>query len=214
MSAHRLVLASASPRRAELLRLLGMRHIVRPVAIDETDARFERGSPAERVCNLARSKARTFTEWLPGDTVIGCDTLVFLDGRPLGKPDNRNQAAHFLRRLSGRNHYVLSGVALIKYADCGACYQEVYDSDCTRVRMRHLDGTDIESYLHTGEYRDKAGAYAIQGIGARLVYSIDGDYSNVVGFPCGLFLRLLNHLESHPGEVSKKNNDSLLTHDE
>ncbi len=178
MESPRLYLASASPRRAELLRQIGVRFAVCPADLDE---RVLAGEPAgDYVLRLARAKAMAVLEQLgkpAGIRVLGADTCVQLDGQILGKPAGRAEARHMLERLSGRTHEVLTGVAL-----AGG---QSMDSQlvCTRVRFRPLAAAEITAYWATGEPQDKAGAYAIQGYGAVFVQHLEGSYSGVVGLP-------------------------------
>ncbi len=182
----RLVLASASPRRRELLAALGLAPAVRPAAVDETPLAGE--PAADCVLRLARAKAEAAAN--PGELVLAADTLVVLDGEILGKPAGADEAAAMLARLAGRDHLVLTGVA-VRDADAGATAGAV---ESTRVTLGSLDAPRISAYVATGEPLDKAGAYAIQGLGALFVERIDGNYSNVVGLPLPLTRRLFAEL--------------------
>ena len=182
----RLVLASASPRRRELLAALGISARVRPAAVDETPLDGE--PAADCVVRLARAKAHVDAR--PGELILAADTLVVLDGRILGKPAGPEEAAAMLARLAGRDHLVQTGVA-VHDADSGATAAAV---ETTRVTLAALDARRIAAYVATGEPLDKAGAYAIQGLGALFVESIDGNYSNVVGLPLPLTRRLFAEL--------------------
>ena len=172
-----LVLASASPRRSALLTQIGVRHRVLPSHIDETRQPDE---PVDRcVMRLAEAKARQVAERL-GDTavpVLGADTAVVVDGIMLGKPIDRADALAMLARLSDAAHEVLSAVAL---AHAGAVHSRLSRSV---VRFRALQSAECEAYWDSGEPRDKAGAYAIQGRGAVFVQSLQGSYSGIVGLP-------------------------------
>ncbi len=179
----RLILASASPRRSDLLASLGLRFEVRPVVVDESPRAGER--PAELVERLAGEKARARAE--PGELVVGGDTVVVLDGTVLGKPADRADAAEMLSALAGREHEVLSGIAVVSGDD----RRLATDVERTRVRMTPLDAERIGWYVDTGEPMDKAGSYAIQGLGAAFVESIDGSYTNVVGLPLAALRRLM-----------------------
>ncbi len=181
-----LVLASASPRRRELLAALGLTPPVRPLDIDET---VLDGEPAaECVLRLARAKAEADAR--PGELVLAADTLVVLDGRILGKPSGPEEAREMLTALAGRDHLVMTGVAL-RDADTDRTAAAV---ETTRVTIAPLTPSRIARYVATGEPLDKAGAYAIQGLGALFVERVDGNYSNVVGLPlpltAGLFAEL------------------------
>ena len=182
----RLVLASASPRRRELLAGLGLRPPVRPVDVDETPLDGE--PAADCVLRLARAKAAADAR--PGELVLAADTLVVLDGEILGKPSGARQAVAMLERLAGRDHLVMTGVALRD----GGSGAEAAAVETTRVRVAPLSRQQIADYVATGEPLDKAGAYAIQGLGALFVEAIEGNYTNVVGLPLPLTRRLAAEL--------------------
>ena len=171
-----LVLASASPRRSELLAQIGVRFRQRAVDIDETPRQHE--SAEDYVRRLALEKARAVWHELGDDEVLvlGADTAVVVDGRPLGKPADLVHAREMLRRLSGCAHRVLSAVALVGEREA------LRVSDST-VWLRSLSDDEIDAYWHTGEPRDKAGAYAIQGLAAAFVERLEGSYSGVMGLP-------------------------------
>jgi septum formation protein len=178
-----LVLASASPRRSDLLRAAGL---VFEVAAADVDESAEPGEgPDAHVERLALAKARRIADRRPGDVVLGADTVVTIDGLILGKPLDRADAEAMLRRLSGRTHQVVTGVAVAKGHD------EVRGLDRTLVHFTHLTEEDLAWYLDSGEAFDKAGAYGIQGRASRFVDRIEGSYSNVVGLPVSLVVRLL-----------------------
>jgi septum formation protein len=179
----RLILASASPRRAELLASAGFDFDISPVVLDENPRADE--PPGPHVARLAASKARAVSRQHPGALVLGADTVVVVDGRILGKPAGDRQAAEMLRMLSGRQHEVLTGVALCNGA---RCLEEVVT---TSVRFRALSDAEIEWYIASGEPRDKAGAYAVQGLASRFVDRLEGSYSNVVGLPVATVYGLL-----------------------
>jgi septum formation protein len=181
-----LILASASPRRRELLGGLGLRFTVRAADIDETPRPGE--DPAATVLRLARQKAAA--EAHPGELVLAADTVVVIDGELLGKPRDPEDARAMLARIAGREHTVLTGVALVE-PDRDRRVSEVASS---RVRMAPLTSDRIASYVATGEPLDKAGSYAVQGIGALFVEEIFGNYTNVVGLPLPLTLRLVRGL--------------------
>jgi septum formation protein len=180
-----IILASASPRRAELLTAAGISFLARPVDVDETRLPTETAEACAR--RLARAKAEAVAR-PPGAIVLGADTLVVIDGDPLGKPVDDGEAAAMLRRLSGRTHEVVTGVALLH--DAGADVDLV----STSVTFERLSEREIAWYVATGEPRDKAGAYGIQGGAARFISRIDGSYSNVVGLPVELVYRRLRAL--------------------
>ena len=178
-----LVLASASPRRADLLRQMGLEVRVLPPNVDEA---YLAGESAEaHVERLARAKAEAVSASVPGALVVGGDTVVVREGVVLGKPVDGEQAVSMLLGLSGRTHVVLSGIAL---AGPGGTVSAVGRA---AVRFRRFGREEAEAYVATGEPLDKAGAYGIQGRGAALVEGIDGDYYTVVGFPIVRFLELL-----------------------
>lgn len=177
-----LTLASASPRRSEILRGLGLDFEVRPADIDET--RFEGESPAVYVERVARSKAGHHQP--PNGLTVAADTIVVIDGAVLGKPETPDEAAEMLARLAGREHEVLTAVALLDGAT-GALESVIERS---RVRIAPLTASEIDWYIATGEPLDKAGSYAIQGLGSLFVESIEGNYTNVVGLPVPALYRL------------------------
>ena len=181
-----LVLASASPRRQELLRNAGIAFVVHPADVPEVPLEGE--LPRSFAERLAREKARAVFLQRPGDVILGADTIVVVDGQILGKPRDRADAARMLRLLSGRKHEVITGVCLGGPAKDG--FDDVR-SESTLVVMEHLGDDDIRSYVATGEPMDKAGAYAIQGIASRWISRIEGDYFNVVGLPVALVYRML-----------------------
>jgi septum formation protein len=179
----RLVLASASPRRADLLTQLGLEAELRPAMVDERLIPGE--GPAAHVERLAREKAQSVAREVPGALVIGGDTIVVDGGQVLGKPASDVEAVAMLVRLSGHTHEVLSGVAV---AGPRGVSSSVGRAD---VRMRAFTRADAEAYVATGEPLDKAGAYGIQGRGAALVQEIRGDYYTVVGLPVSHLVALL-----------------------
>ncbi|MFK4754519.1 Maf family protein [Oceanobacter antarcticus] len=171
-----IVLASASPRRQELLRQIGVPHQVAPADIDETPVANE--NPSEYVVRMAETKARVVAAQLDAvTTVLAADTSVILDGCILGKPENPEHHRVMLQQLSGNTQQVLSAIAVVSGSRCDI--QVVM----THVTFRQLDDGLISRYLACGEGDDKAGGYGIQGKGAVLVASIHGSYSNVVGLP-------------------------------
>jgi septum formation protein len=182
----RLILASASPRRAELLRVAGFPFDVFPVAVDEA---FHAGETAEHaVRRLAETKAAKAASTHAGAFVLGADTTVVIDDTPLGKPADDEDAARMLRMLSGRAHEVLTGVCI------GRDEQRLVRVERTRVRVAKLTEPEIAWYISTREPRDKAGAYAVQGLASRFIEGIDGSYSNVVGLPIASVYELLREL--------------------
>jgi len=184
-----IILASASPRRQEILNMLGIPFEARP-APDEppTDRHLP---PHKAVMEVARYKAEYISRlYSANHTVIGADTAVSIDGELLGKPESENAAAEMLRRLSGRTHTVYTGVWV-----CGCPHgheKSAGFTDATDVTFYPLSPQDIEWYISTGEPMDKAGAYGIQGKGLRLVKSITGDFYNVMGLPAARLYRFLS----------------------
>jgi septum formation protein len=182
-----IVLASASPRRAELLASAGIRFSIRPADIDETQLPGE--TPAHYVERLAREKAAAVAAIEPeAQLVLGSDTTVVIDGEIAGKPADPEDAAQMLRRIAGRWHEVLTGVALVRGRDV------LSDVVSTRVRFAPMSEKEIEWYAASGEPDDKAGAYAIQGIASLFVERIEGNYSNVVGLPVAAVYRLAREM--------------------
>ncbi|WP_373498292.1 nucleoside triphosphate pyrophosphatase [Desulfococcus sp.] len=174
---HRLILASQSPRRKYLLQKAGLVFQVIPSSVDEGAVPLS--DPAAYVKTLARAKALDVAARHPDAWVIGADTIVLIDGAILGKPGSKHEAREMLRHLSGQTHQVYTGYALCRHAPA----RMITDAVKTDVLFKTLSETEIEWYIRTGEPFDKAGAYAIQGLGTFLVRSIHGSYTNVVGLP-------------------------------
>ena len=179
----RLILASNSPRRLDVLRQLGLDPSVRSPAIDESCIEGE--SPEAYVERLARSKAEAVAETELDALVIGGDTIVVSEDRLLGKPEDEDRAIEMLLSLAGRKHLVLTGLAISGQDGTVSAVSG------TEVRFRSFTEAEARRYVMSGEPMDKAGAYAIQGLGAALVAEIVGDYYTVMGFPIGTFLDLL-----------------------
>jgi septum formation protein len=177
----RLVLASSSPQRRAILEQLGIPFELRPVHVEE----LEEGDPeAVARTNAERKAVASASAGGPGELVLGVDTIVALEGEIYGKPPDERAATATLRRLGGRTHEVFSGIALVQD---GATRSAVAR---TAVRFRPLDEAAIARYVEAGEWRGRAGGYAIQGRGALLVAAIDGDYLNVVGLPVAALVDL------------------------
>jgi septum formation protein len=188
MAPEPLILASRSPQRRAILEQLGVEFRVEEPRVEEVHSGDPRGVVLENALRKARSvPARA------GQPVVGVDTAVVLDGRLFGKPGDRAEAETFLRRLSGRGHEVVSGIALCRDGE------ERSSLAVTRVRFRLLEQGELDWYLDSGEWEGRAGGYAIQGRGAALVAGIEGDYSNVVGLPVTALLELA------PGLLKKAN---------
>jgi septum formation protein len=175
VSGCRVVLASASPRRRDLLNLIGIAHEVRPANIDETMR--PREAPRRYAERLAREKASAISTRDPDLITIGADTVVVINRKVLGKPADPSDAARMLRMLSGREHTVITAVAVSRGRKLRSAIEEV------RVKFRRLRGDEIDEYIAMGEPMDKAGAYGIQGYGATIVERIEGDYFAVMGLP-------------------------------
>ena len=196
----RLILASASPRRRELLERLGLPFEVRPSGIEEPLAA---GVPASTLATtLARAKAADIADRLraAGEAalVLGADTLVVLDGQPLGKPTSQDDARAMLRALRGRSHEVVTAVVV---RDADPAGRELTEAVVSQVLMRNYTDDEIAAYVATGEPDDKAGAYAVQGRGRRLVSRVDGCYTNVVGLPLRTTARLLQAFGLRPASI-------------
>jgi len=179
------ILASASPQRREMLERLGVPFEVRVSGVEE----IVHGDPAELVLANALLKARSVAT--AGSIVIGCDTDVVIEDRLIGKPEDEVRAHEYLAQLSGRTHRVLSGLAVLGPGDDQA-RTGVLES---LVTFRELDTAEIERYLASGEWRGRAGGYAVQGRGSSLVASVEGDIANVIGLPVGLLLELAPELD-------------------
>jgi septum formation protein len=180
----RIILSSASPRRAEILRTVGWPFETLPLDIDETRAAGE--DAVTYVQRLARAKAEAAVLRYPASMIVAADTVVLIDAEILAKPLDEDDAGRMLRQLSGRWHQVLTGVAFIdgKSAEIRVTYEK------TEVKFAVMSQAEIDWYVASGEPMDKAGAYAIQGLGARFIEGIRGDYFNVVGLPVRLLYQL------------------------
>ncbi len=176
-----LILASKSPRRCELLKFITSDFVIKSADVDET---LPKGiSPSDAVLYLSRIKAEPFQN--EKDVIIGSDTVVAINGEILGKPKNDENAKEMLKMLSGKSHSVFTGVTIITPKEKKSFFCE------TKVKFFDLSDEEIENYIKTGESKDKAGAYGIQGFGSVLVEKIDGDYFNVVGLPVSRLYREL-----------------------
>jgi septum formation protein len=191
MLKEKLILASQSPRRAEILTTVGWPFEAIAANIDET--RYESEDALSYVTRLARTKAETVArQTQPRSLVLGADTVVVIDEEILGQPRDDDDARRMLSLLSGKWHQVITGVALLRQADD---LQAVVRQQATRVRFAELSREQIDWYVATGEPRGKAGAYAIQGKGALLIEEIQGDYFNVVGLPVRLVYELATSMQ-------------------
>ena len=183
----KVILASGSPQRKEILERLEIDFEVRVSGVEEVI----HGDPAEVVLANALLKARSVAETAPGSVVIGCDTDVVLEDHIIGKPEDEKRAREYLAQLSGRSHRVLSGLAVI-----GPERDQVRTGVAeSSVRFRELGKTEIDRYLASGEWQGRAGGYAIQGRGSALVAGVEGDIANVIGLPVGLLLDLAPELD-------------------
>lgn len=181
-----LILASASPRRKELMELISPNFRIEPADIDES---IDQDIPLRQMPEYLADKKAAYVHSLhPDDIVIGCDTGVFIDNQMIGKPKSDQAAFEILKLLSGRTHYVITGCAVYK-GDKVTRFSQV-----TEVEFYPLSNEEIKAYIATGEPSDKAGAYGIQGKGALLVKQIKGDYFNVVGLPVALLNKKINSL--------------------
>lgn len=186
--ANRLILASKSPRRYDLLKQLGLDFEVIPSKIEEDFVPNE--SPLEHVIRLAEAKALDVANQYQGRWVIGADTIVYVDGTILGKPKSREEALEMLRLISGKEHRVLSGIC-VSHLKKGKRERETVE---TAVRVKVLSPVEMDWYVRTGEPFDKAGGYGIQGIGSFMIESINGSYTNVVGLPLCELMQMLVRL--------------------
>ncbi len=183
-----LILASKSPRRCELLKQVGLDFEVIPSGVTEDFSNKE--SPREHVLRLAEAKAREVASKYLDRWVVAADTIVYINGSILGKPKNQKEALEMLHRLSGKEHWVLTGFCV--------CHSGKGENDKgavqTAVRVKTLTSVEMDWYVKTGEPFDKAGGYAIQGIGSFMIESIQGSYTNVVGLPLCELIQMLNRL--------------------
>jgi len=183
----KLILASKSPRRSDLLKQAGLTFSIIPSEFDESSVTMS--DPESYVRTLAKSKATDISKKHPDSWVLGADTIVLIDDSILGKPGSKDEARSMLKQLSGKTHQVITGYCLC----CQTQNDIISETVKTDVRFKTLSDTEIEWYIQTGEPFDKAGAYAIQGIGTFLVKSINGSYTNVVGLPiCEVMELLIN----------------------
>jgi septum formation protein len=192
----KLILASKSPRRAEILRAVGWEFEAIAADIDET--RYASEDAVSYVKRLAQTKAETVAKKTPERLVLGADTVVLIGDEILGQPRDDEDARRMLQMLNGQWHSVLTGVALVAAAQSSASArsQVVVDHETTGVRFAEMSSGEIDWYVSTGEPRGKAGAYAIQGRGALFIEEVQGDYFNVVGLPVRLVYELLDRMRS------------------
>jgi nucleoside triphosphate pyrophosphatase len=186
---YKIVLASSSPRRKELLAALGLEfEVIHPLSLETL---HDNESPEEFALRISAEKARSVSANLEdGCIVMGADTIVTVDGEVLGKPGDPEEAASMLRKLSGREHHVYTAFSIVRPKD-EILHSQIVD---TKVLVKTLAASEIEGYIKTGEPMDKAGAYGIQGIGSFMVSGIEGSYTNVVGLPMVELLEALKKL--------------------
>lgn len=185
----KLILASGSPRRAEILEAVGWPFEMVAANIDES--RFESEAAVPYVKRLAQAKAEAVAKKLPSGLVLGADTVVLVEGKILGQPQNPEDARRMLKLLSGRWHEVLTAVALLRAGE----NRSVVEHERTRVRFAEMSAAEIDWYVETGEPRDKAGAYAVQGQAALFIEEVQGDYFNIVGLPVRLVYKLARKIQ-------------------
>ena len=185
----KVILASASPRRKEILKLVGINFIQIPADVDETILLSDHSNPKRFVKKITMQKCKTVYEKLDSDCiVIAADTIVYSNKKILGKPKNQQEAIIYLKQLSGKKHIVYTGIA-IAYD-----FRYVYDVAKTYVTFKNLSDEEISEYISCKEPMDKAGAYGIQGLGAQFVENISGCYFNVMGLPINIFYNLISSL--------------------
>ena len=191
-----MILASASPRRKEILENFGFSFKTIVKNIDETS---DKTHAEEKILEIAEKKARAAAIDFPDENVVGADTVVVVDGKILGKPKNKEEAFSMLKSLSGRNHEVITAFSFINI-NKNISYS---DYEITKVYFKNLTDDEINWYINTKEPMDKAGAYGIQGKGAFFVEKIEGDFFSVMGFPLGKFVRFLNKTGFNLNDLEK-----------
>lgn len=182
----KIILASSSPRRKELLNKFNLKIDIYPADIDEVYNKNE--TPEQIAMSLALKKALWVEKFFHEEIIISADTIVVLEGRILNKPRDENHAFHMLKALSGKEHKVITGLSILR----AKTNLKVIDFETTIVKFRHISDSKIKRYIETKEPMDKAGAYGIQGYGEVLIERVNGSYSNVVGLPLGKLDFLLN----------------------
>lgn len=191
-----MILASASPRRKEILENFGFSFKTIVKNIDETS---DKAKAEEKILEIAEKKARAAAIDFPDENVIGADTVVVVDGKILGKPKDEKEAFSMLKSLSGRSHEVITAFSFINI-NKNISYS---DYEITKVYFKNLTDDEINWYINTKEPMDKAGAYGIQGKGAFFVEKIEGDFFSVMGFPLGKFVRFLNKTGFNLNDLEK-----------
>ena len=185
----KLILASQSPRRKELLEKCGIPFVTEPADIDETLE--PEGTLVGQIGILSRRKAMAVLSQHPDAVVLGSDTIVAVDGKILGKPENEEEAADMLRQLAGRTHQVITGVCLISRK------KEYVDVSVSNVTFAPMTEEEIREYIATGECMDKAGAYGIQGYGGKYITHIDGDFYAIMGLPLNLVYEEMKNINDY-----------------
>ena len=191
----KIILASGSPRRRELLEQIG---IPFEVKVSEADEAISQADPGRLVEELSYRKAKAVADKEAQGTVLGADTIVWQDGEVLGKPADRADAHRMIQELQGREHSVFTGVTIIRKGVPGKSDQKISFHRETKVFVHQMEEEEIEAYLNTGEAFDKAGAYGIQGAFAAYVDRVEGDYQTVVGLPVSAVYQALRNLEKTP----------------
>lgn len=193
-----IILASKSPRRKELLERLNLNFEIIVSQVDEDS--FKENTPYELVERLAYEKANSILQLTDKDSIIiGSDTVVVFDNQILGKPNDEHQALIYLKKLSGKRHFVYSGIAILD----SKTNKKYVTHEVTEVYMKELNDEEISSYIKTGEPLDKAGAYGIQGVGSIFIEKIVGDYYNVMGLPLNKLYRGLNEIGVNYFKIKK-----------
>jgi len=199
MSIEPLILASASPRRHQLLKQYEIEHVVHPAGCIEPEPQFNSGkTPAEFACYAAEIKALDLVDSYPNRIILAADSVVSLNGKILGKPADKSESRDMISSLSGNIHLFITGMYMILPSG-----QTLKDSSITRVTFRNLSEAEIDWYVSSNDGCDKAGAYGIQSLGGVLVESISGDWHNVVGLPIPLLIKWLH--ENCPGYWPSRN---------
>ena len=193
----KIVLASGSPRRKEILENMNLKFDIIKSEIEETIVENE--SPEELVKRLSYEKAHDIASKNLDSIVIGADTIVVLNNNVLGKPKDEDEAFNMLKQMSGKEHDVITGISIL----CLGLKKEINDYCASKVKFKNLSDEEIYSYIRTGECLDKAGAYGIQGKGAFFVEKIEGDFFSVMGFPLGKFVRFLNKTGFNLNDLEK-----------
>ncbi|MCR5525838.1 MAG: Maf family protein [Lachnospiraceae bacterium] len=186
-STKEIILASASPRRQELLRQIGINFMV---IVSDSEEEYSSNDPEKAAEEISFGKARNVAEKCDSGVIVAADTIVVVDGRILGKPEDEKEAFKMLKELQGRSHKVITGVTLARFEKNEIRYNSFHET--TEVEIYPMTDVEILDYISTGDPMDKAGSYGIQGVFAKFIKKIDGDYYNVVGLPLGRLYHELN----------------------